>query len=120
MYGLTKSVSLTIDFSPDLYDARLLSFEDISLNSKRGIMGEFRDRVEHLSKKDRKFEGVDQFEKLMADIDKKIDVLEGERTVLLYLRSRVNRAAKESIQAKDLPLRDKMIISRILNREAVE
>jgi predicted transcriptional regulator len=104
-----------IDFSPDLYNVRLSSFEDIPLPSKYQTSGEFRDRLDDISKKDRRLEGINPYVDLIADIDRRIGELEDERTVLLYLRSLAMRAAKEDIKGRNMPLRERMVAYYILN-----
>ncbi|MGQ9719024.1 MAG: ArsR/SmtB family transcription factor [Nitrososphaerales archaeon] len=115
MYHLNKSMSLMIDFSPDLYSVRMSSFEDVSLPSKYKASGEFRDRLDDISKKDRHLEGINPYVDLIADIDRRVVELEGERTVLLYLRSLAMRAAKEDIKGRNISLRERMVTYHILN-----
>lgn len=114
MYNLIKSVSLTIDFSPDLFGARILSFGDISPSSRSEKIGEFEDRLGDLSSEDAKV--IDPFAELISDIDRRIGDLESERAGLLHIRSAVMRAAKESIRGKDVSISEKMVAYHILNR----
>ena len=118
MYDLTKSMSLTIDFAPDLYAARMFSFEDAALSQPESL-GELNDQLDHLSKI-KPIDGINPFAKLIADIDKRVDELEVERVVLLNLRSMVMREAKECIKGKGVSLTESKIIHHILNNNQVK
>jgi len=114
VFELTRSVSLKIDFSPDLYDARMLSLDEVSAASKDPRAAEFRERLDHISASG-KPAGINPYAQLIADIDRRVSELEMEQAVLLHLRARVMRAAKESFFGKEVSLREKMIAYYILN-----
>lgn len=116
MYGLTKSVSLSVDFAPHFYGSRLSALQDVVARSKYGRVEEFRGRLDKLCGRDTGADGINPFADLIADIDKSVEDLDNERTLLLYLRSLSMRAAKESIQGKDITPGERMIIHHILNR----
>jgi len=113
-YHLTKTVSLTIDFSPDLFSVRMSSFRDAPLSSKYES-SKFRERLDRLSTKDAGVGGINPFADLIADIDKEVAELEDKRAVLLYLRSLAMRAAKESIKGRDMSIRERTVAYHILN-----
>ena len=116
MYGLTKGVSLTIDFSPGLYGARMFSFENFSLSSEHDSVGEFEERFDRLSGSDKFSKEIDPYADLIADIDARVGELESERDALLYVRSQVMRAAKECLRGNNVSSNERMVIHHILNR----
>lgn len=113
VYGLTRSMSLTVDFSPDLYKARMSSFEDIPIPSK---YGEVRERLERISTTDQGAQGVNPYAQLIADIDRRLNELESERDVLLYLRSEAIRSAKEAVKSKGVSVKEMKVVYHILNK----
>lgn len=115
MYSIAKSISLTIDFSQDLYGEHMYSFGDASLSSKSNTADEFEDRLANLSM--RTPESIDPFAELIADVDRRIDELEGERAELLHIRRIVMRAAKENVRGKDASLKERMVVYHVLNRD---
>lgn len=116
MYGLTKSVSLTIDFSPELYGAHMLSLENVPLSSRHEEAREFEERVNRLSGETRLQAGINPYAELIADIDRRVEELDAERAVLLRLRSHAMRAAKDNILGRAASPRERLVIYHILNR----
>ncbi|MCS7117094.1 MAG: ArsR family transcriptional regulator [Nitrososphaerota archaeon] len=110
MYYLAKAVSLTVDFSPDLYNVSVSSLQRVTLPKS---IGEFKDRLDHLTSE---YHTLDQFADLIADLDRRIAELEKERAALLHLRSLAMRAAKESIKGKPISFIERMIAYHILNK----
>ena len=45
MYSLAASVSLSIDFSPDLYNTRMFSLDEVSMSPKHEVAVDLRDRL---------------------------------------------------------------------------
>lgn len=110
VYYLAKAVSLTVDFSPDLYNIRMSSLQRVPLPKS---IGEFKDRLNHLSMK---HHTLDQYAELIAELDRRIVELERERAALLHLKSLAMRAAKESIKGKQVSFIERMIAYHILNK----
>jgi ArsR family transcriptional regulator len=101
-YVLAKSVSLTVDFAPNLYSTKLISLDPATIGdglqkipkSAASMLG----RIEKIVN----WGGEDRFRsigKVIAELDAKIQSLEEERSALLYIRnlamSEVVRLAKE-------------------------
>lgn len=116
MYGLTKSMSVTIDFSPELYGTHMLSFEDASLRPRHEEAREFEERVNRLAGEARIRAGINAYAELIADIDRRIEELDEERVALLRLRSLAMRAAKENIGERVASPLERLVVYHILNR----
>jgi len=120
IYGLTKSVSLAIDFSPDLYGARITAFREISVASRNSEVGEFTERFDTLRSRKSRFRGISPFAELIADIDRNVETIEKKRTALLQFRSLVMHVAKENIRGKSISAHERSVIHHILNRNEKE
>ncbi len=116
MFGLTRGVSLTIDFSPDLYGAHMFPLGEPQVSHKLDEAGELRERLESISGKERGFEGVNPYAELIAEIDHRISQLDSERMVLLHLRCQAMRAAKESIMSTGVSFKERFVLYHVLNR----
>jgi predicted transcriptional regulator len=115
VYELTKSISLTIEFSPDLYTEQITTFENVRYPKKNEILEEFEQRFDTLLAKRSQSSEINEYAKLVADIDRRLDELEKEKAALLQLRCSVIRAAKEIIQGKPLSLKERIVAYHILN-----
>jgi predicted transcriptional regulator len=85
-YLLNKSISLTIDFAPNLFRARVVEFDplpELDLPSSSGDV--FRTVAEVMQRpgENRKLRPLAS---LVKEIDKKLAGIEDERSVLLYIR----------------------------------
>lgn len=115
IYELAKSVSLTIEFSPDLYTEQILTFQNIRFPEKNELLEEFEQRFDSLLA-GRSVRGeINEYAKLIADIDCRLDELDKEKAALLQLRCSVIRVAKEIIHGKSLSLKERIVAYHILN-----
>ncbi len=95
-YLLNRSISLTIDFAPNLFRARVMEFDPIPELDLPGSSGEvFRMLAEVMQRPDENRK-LRPLASLVKEIDKKLAGIEDERSVLLYLR---NLAMKEVSKA---------------------
>jgi predicted transcriptional regulator len=115
VYELAKSVSLTIEFSPDLYTEQITTFENVHYPKKNEVLEEFEQRFDTLLAKRGQRSEINEYAKLVADIDRRLDELEKEKAALLQLRCSVIRVAKEIIQDKPLSLKERIVAYHILN-----
>ena len=115
IYELTKSVSLTIEFSPDLYTEQITTFQNIRYPKRSELLEEFEQRFDSLLAKRSYSSEINEYAKLVADIDRRLDKLDKEKAALLQLRCSVMRVAKELIQGKPLSLKERIVAYHILN-----
>jgi len=85
-YLLNKSISLTIDFAPNLFRARVVEFDPLPELELSATSGEvFRTLAEVMQRPDENAK-LRPLASLVKEIDKKLASIEDERSVLLYLR----------------------------------
>jgi predicted transcriptional regulator len=99
VFNLTKSFSMIIDVGPHLFKQNILAFEiepeqhqisptTFTLIKKRDSI------IDYPNEKDKMI----PFSKVLTEIDKKLDALERERTVLLSLRNSIKFEGSKIIQ----------------------
>jgi len=91
-YLLNRSISLTIDFAPNLFRARVVEFDPIPELDLPGSSGEVFRMLADVMQRPEENAKLRPLASLIKEIDKKLAGLEDERSVLLYLR---NLAMKE-------------------------
>ena len=105
-YLLKKSVSLTVDFAPNLFSARLISissnFQDLERTKQATALLE---RIEKIIRSTEPKSKISSISKVLSDIDKRLKDLEEERAGLLYIRtlamSEAAKLVRESEQSTD-------------------
>ena len=114
LFSLNKYYSLQIDFSPSLYNERLISFN----NPDRWLLADnymerLEDQVHDLSE-DAGVDTINPLSQIVQAIDEELKSLEKRRARLLYIR---NLAMNTSIQAMDeLDRRKKQVLHYIINQ----
>ncbi len=114
MFSLNKFYSLQIDFSPNLYNQRLISFNNPHLwINADNYMDKLEDQVMELTDES----GVDTINPLshiVQSVDDELESLEKRRARLLYIR---NLAMNASVQAlEELGRKKRQIIHFVLNQ----
>jgi predicted transcriptional regulator len=95
-YLLNRSISLTIDFAPNLFRARVVEFDPLPELDLPGSSGEVFRMLAEVMQRPEENRKLRPLASLIKDIDAKLTSLEDERSVLLYLR---NLAMKEVSRA---------------------
>ncbi len=85
-YLLNKSISLTIDFAPNLFRARVVEFDPLPELEAQGSSGEVLRTLAEVMRKPEENRKLMPLTSLVREIDRKLASLEDERSVLLYLR----------------------------------
>lgn len=114
MFSINKFFSLQIDFSPSLYNERLISFNNprLWLNADT-YMDKMESQIEGL----REESGVDKINPLgqiVGAIDEELDCLEKRRARLLYLRNLAMNASQQAME--DLDRHKRQIMHLILDQ----
>jgi predicted transcriptional regulator len=100
IYALNKNVSVTLDVSTHFFKAKMVFFdseperEEIS-DTSASLM----DKMDETLEQKKQYETFTPFTKIISDIDKKLEALENERAILLYIR---NFAMKEASHILEL------------------
>lgn len=93
-YLLRKSISVTVNVAPHLFSARVLSF--IASEQRNRNSGDHYVLTGSVGKTLKRSDKIDHaFTTLLTEIDRRLQKLENQRSVLLYLRhSLVNQASR--------------------------
>jgi predicted transcriptional regulator len=115
MFSLNKFYSLQIDFSPNLYNQRLISFNNPHLwINADNYMDKLEDQVCELREEECGIDTINPLAQIVQSIDDELESLEKRRARLLYIR---NLAMNASVQAlEDLDRKKRQIIHFVLNQ----
>jgi predicted transcriptional regulator len=115
VFSLNKFYSLQIDFSPNLYNQRLISFNNPGLwTTADTYMDRLEDKVTDLGEEDAGMETIMPLGNIVQSIDDELESLEKRRARLLYIR---NLAMNASVKALDeLDRKKRQVMHFILNQ----
>jgi predicted transcriptional regulator len=115
MFSLNKFYSLQIDFSPNLYNQRLISFNNPHLwVTADNYMDKLEDEVIELTEEGCSVDTINPLSHIVQSIDDELESLEKRRARLLYIR---NLAMNASVQAiEELDRKKRQIIHFVLNQ----
>ena len=88
IYTLNRNVSVTLDVSTHFFKSKIVFFdseperEEIS-DTSASLM----DKMDKTLEKPKQPETITPFTRIISDIDKKLEALENERAILLYIRN---------------------------------
>jgi len=114
MFSLNKFYSLQIDFSPNLYNQRLISFNNPQLwITADNYMDKLEDQVMELTDEECGVDSINPLSTIVTSIDDELESLEKRRARLLYIR---NLAMNASVTAlEELDRKKRQIIHYVLN-----
>ncbi|MDG6914547.1 MAG: ArsR family transcriptional regulator [Nitrososphaerota archaeon] len=95
-YLLNRSISLTIDFAPNLFRARVMEFDPLPELDLPGASGDLYRLLAEVVQRPEENTKLRPLTSLIREIDKKLAGIEDERSILLYIR---NLAMKEVSKA---------------------
>lgn len=115
VFSLNKFYSLQIDFSPNLYNQRLISFNNPDLwATADNYMDRLEDKVTDLGEEESGIDKINPLGNIVQSIDDELESLEKRRARLLYIR---NLAMNASVQALDeLDRKKRQVMHFILNQ----
>ncbi len=118
-YLLRKSVSVTMDFAPHLFDTQVLSFnvlpEDRELSTDASAL---MSRLSEILLRPKEAGRLGLYGELLADIDQKLDELQEQRRILLYLRNYAMKEAAKVIDGTERPVDEKRVIYHVLDEQS--
>ena len=99
LYVLNKSLSVTVDVAAHLFKAKVVSFDAVPKNEEISeASASLIDRVDKISGHPEEYERINPFTKVISDIDEKLEALENERSILLYIRNFAMREASHIVE----------------------
>lgn len=118
MFSLNKFYSLQIDFSPRLYNERLISFNNPYLwVDADNFMDRLENQITEISEEECGVDKINPLGQIVQAIDNELESLEKRRARLLYIR---NLAMNSSVEALDeLDRRKRQVMQYILNQGQV-
>jgi predicted transcriptional regulator len=85
-YLLNRSISLTIDFAPNLFRARVMEFDPLPELDLPGASGDVFRMLAEVMQRPEENAKLKPLGSLIKEIDRKLTRIEDEKSVLLYLR----------------------------------
>jgi len=99
IYTLSKNVSVTLDVSRHFFKAKVVFFDS---EPKRKEFSDhsasLMDKMDKTMEQQKQHETITPFTKIISDIDKKLEALENERAILLYIRNFAMREASHIVE----------------------
>ena len=112
-YFLNQSAYLSISFGPNLFNEQLLNFKELPAELSNQAT-DFMKRISEI-KEDNNDSNIQPFSCLFRDIDDKLDKLEGEKTVLLFIRDLAMKHASQNLENQQKTHDEKRILHYILD-----
>ncbi len=114
MFSINKFYSLQIDFSPSLYNQRLISFNNPHLwINADNYMDRLEEQVQELSEEECGIDKVNPLGQIVQTIDDELESLEKRRARLLYIRNLAMNASTQALD--DLDRRKRQIVHYIID-----
>jgi predicted transcriptional regulator len=117
-YSLAKSLSVTIDLAPNLFKARVLSFDATPTRQITEPASSLIGRIENSGKRQDDSRSLGSLAGILEEIDGKMVQLEGERAILLYLRNLAMREASKSVTKMGKSVDWRRVLHYILDRHS--
>ena len=104
-YVLRKSFSVTIDLAPNLFRARMFSFGAQQGRENDDVASQVGEAIRYPEEASK----IKPFAQIVAEVDKKLKMMEEERAVLFYLRSLALKEAARASTSVSLDDRKKVL-----------
>ncbi|MBI2648770.1 MAG: ArsR family transcriptional regulator [Thaumarchaeota archaeon] len=114
-YLLNKSISLSVDFAPNLFRARVMSFDTLQEGQEHSfpahdLMPRMRDALKRPEES-----RLGSLGTLVGEIDKRLFALDDERSVLLYLRHLTMKEVSKVIAGLKMSPEKKKVLYHVLD-----
>lgn len=116
LFFLKQSASLSLSFGPHLFNEQFLSFEALPAEISKQAAG-FMKRISEIEH-DTKESKIKPFSCLLGDIDSKIEDLDGEKAVLLFIRNLTMKYASEEFENQQKTHDERRILHYILDERS--
>jgi predicted transcriptional regulator len=115
-FFLKQSAYLSISFGPHLFNEQFLNFESLPPELSNQATG-FMKRILELQDCSKESK-IEPFSCLLKDIDDKLAELEGEKTVLLFIRSLAMKYASEELETQQKSHDERRILHYLLDERS--
>jgi predicted transcriptional regulator len=113
-YLLNKSISLSIDFAPNLFRARLLSFDSPETETGRDS-NEYLRSLNDVAQRHEESGRTRPLGSLISEIDRRLANIQDERSVLLYLRHLAMKEVAQAISGMPITWDEKKALYQLIN-----
>ncbi|PVX27806.1 MAG: hypothetical protein CW716_00390 [Candidatus Bathyarchaeum sp.] len=88
VYTLNRNVSVTLDVSTHFFKTKIVFFDaEPERNEISDTSAFLMDKMDETLEQQKNYETITPLTKIISDIDKKLEALESERAILLYIRN---------------------------------
>jgi predicted transcriptional regulator len=115
-YFLKQSAYLSISFGPHLFNEQFLNFKALPAELSKPA-NDFMKRISEIKENNNESK-IEPFSCLFKDIDDKLAKLEGEKTVLLFIRDLAMKHASENLEEQHKTHDEKRILHYILDERS--
>jgi predicted transcriptional regulator len=99
IYTLNKNVSVTLDVSTHFFKAKVVFFDSEPKRKEiSSASASLMDKMDETLEKPKQPERITPFTNIISEIDKKLEALENERAILLYIRSYAMKEASRILE----------------------
>lgn len=116
MFFLKQSASVSLSFGPHLFNEQFLNFGSLPAELSNQATGFIR-RISEIEEGSEKSK-IEPFSCLLQDIDIKLDELDGERAVLLYIRNLAMKHAAKEIESQQKTHNERRILHYVLDERS--
>ena len=113
-YLLNRSISLSIDFAPNLFRARLFSFDSPEIEAGGDSNDLFRS-LNDVAKRPEESGKMRPLGSLISEIDKRLANIQDERSVLLYVRHLAMKEVAKAISGMPMTWDEKKALYQLIN-----
>ena len=113
-YLLNKTVSLSIDFAPNLFRAKLYSFDSPDTEMS-GDPNDFFRSLNDVAQRPQESGKMRPLGALISEIDRRLANIQDERSVLLYVRHLAMREVAKAISGMPMAWDEKKALYQLLN-----
>ncbi|MCW3996556.1 MAG: ArsR family transcriptional regulator [Candidatus Bathyarchaeota archaeon] len=117
LYFLKQSAYLTVCFGPHLYDEKYFTFEALPNKLSKDAI-DFLGRIDKIQEK-KPSNSIEPWADLIADIDKKMAILDDEKAVLLYIRNLAMKQANKALHLEKTTHDERRILQYILDEQTI-
>lgn len=114
---LRKSVSVTIDVGPHLFNVEMHSFDRSPKEVIPPVASTFKEGIDRILRTPDEKKRMGEFIKFFSDIDKKIDEFENGRTALLSIRNYAMQQVSSILSQSSRTPEEKRILYQIMSEE---
>jgi predicted transcriptional regulator len=116
-YFLKESAYLSISFGPHLFNEQFLNFEALPAELSNQAT-DFMKRISDIQQECANDSKIEPISCLLKDVDNKLAELEGEKTVLLFIRNLAMKHASEELDVQHKTHDEKRILHYILDERS--